>query len=144
MASYPLEFTVSANSAAGMASTWQSKSPESETALEIAIPKEFDGPGGAWSPEGLFAAALGNCFIATFKVLAQMSKLDFKEIKIDISLEIAPNEEKKLWVPKAHLKAWLSEPSNPDRALQLMEKASKSCLIMNSVKTEKTSEFFIV
>ena len=38
--------------------------------LLSAPPKEFDGPGDQWSPEELFLAAVGDCFVLTETPLA--------------------------------------------------------------------------
>lgn len=143
MPAYPLTFTVAAESEPGIASGWNSSSNESPAPLALAIPHEFDGPGNAWSPEGLFASSLLNCFVATFKVIAQMSKFDYAGIRAEIAIQVEPDAERKLWVPRAHLKAWVKSPANAEKALMLMDKASKTCLVMNSVKTEKTTEFLV-
>lgn len=143
MATYPVHFKVESNAGPGMDQSWQTSTAETQSTLGIAIPHEFDGPGGQWSPEGLFAAALGNCFIATFKVMAKMSKLEYQGIRAEIEITVEPDATRQLWVSKAHLKAWVKGANPADRAQTLMEKASKSCLILNSVKTEKTSEFHL-
>src|SRR5262245_46294946 len=44
-------------------------------ALAWSVPREFGGPGGAWTPEHFLAAAVGSCVQATFLTMAQMSKL---------------------------------------------------------------------
>lgn len=49
------------------------------TCMEVATPPEFNkGMPGIWSPEYLFTAAVVNCFMTTFLVVAENSKLDFK------------------------------------------------------------------
>ncbi len=45
--------------------------------LATAPPKEFDGPGDAWSPEHLLLAAVEACFLFTFRAVAHHSKLAF-------------------------------------------------------------------
>lgn len=38
--------------------------------IDVAIPREFHGPGGAWSPEDLLVAASASCFAVTFASVA--------------------------------------------------------------------------
>ncbi len=140
MAKYPLSFTAQARaSGEGVNGTWSSQSAGHE--FNLAIPTEFDGPGGGISPEELYAMALLNCFIATFKVIAQLSKLEYQAVGGEISIVVEPGEDRVIRVPRAHIKAWLQGASTPERASLLLEKASKSCLIINSVNTVKTFEF---
>ena len=40
------------------------------TKLDIAAPKEFDGPGDKWSPEDLLVASVASCLILTFRAIA--------------------------------------------------------------------------
>ena len=51
--------------------------------LRSAPPKDFDGPGDAWSPEHLLLAAVETCFLFTFRAIAQASK--FKFLSLDLS-----------------------------------------------------------
>jgi organic hydroperoxide reductase OsmC/OhrA len=48
-------------------------STEGVPALSSAPPKEFDGPGDAWSPEHLLLASVLACFIFTFRAVARGS-----------------------------------------------------------------------
>src|SRR6266511_1605142 len=42
--------------------------------LRSAPPKEFDGPGDAWSPEQFLLAAVETCFMFTFRAVAQRDR----------------------------------------------------------------------
>lgn len=39
--------------------------------IDVAVPPEFRGPGGHWSPEQLLVASAASCFAVTFAALAQ-------------------------------------------------------------------------
>jgi organic hydroperoxide reductase OsmC/OhrA len=54
-------------------------------ALRSAPPKDFGGPGDAWSPEHLLLASVETCFMFTFQAVAQASKFEF------LSLELSGN-----------------------------------------------------
>ena len=49
-------------------------STEGVRIIESAPPKEFDGPGNQWSPEGLLTAAVADCFVLSFRAIATASK----------------------------------------------------------------------
>ena len=51
--------------------------------LRSAPPKDFDGPGDAWSPEHLLLAAVETCFMFTFRAVAEASKFNF--LTLDVS-----------------------------------------------------------
>src|SRR5687767_15899331 len=48
--------------------------------LTVAPPREYDGPGDAWSPEHLLLAAVTACFLFTFRAIAKASHVEFLEV----------------------------------------------------------------
>jgi organic hydroperoxide reductase OsmC/OhrA len=48
--------------------------------LTAAPPREFDGPGDAWSPEHLLLASVTACFLFTFRAVAQASRAEFVDV----------------------------------------------------------------
>lgn len=133
MIRYPLSFYASASSAAGIDTLWDVES--SGQTLRCAIPTEFEGPGGALSPEDLFAQALTNCFLATFKVYVEKSKLGFSEIEAHMELIVDLDEQKRPVMNEAKMKVAVSGATEPDRLRLLADKALNSGFILNSVKT---------
>jgi len=53
------------------------------TTLDIAAPKEFNGPGDKWSPEELLVASVANCLILTFRAVANASNLEWSELSCE-------------------------------------------------------------
>ena len=51
-------------------------------AVRTAPPREFDGPGDAWSPEHLLLAAVETCFLFTFRAVARAQKLEFTAVAV--------------------------------------------------------------
>ncbi len=143
MIKHPLLFKVSASTNSGISTTWKTSAESTVGSLSMAIPHEFEGPGGGYSPEDIYAFALLNCFAATFKVIAEKSNLDFKELNLSGVLTVDRNEKGFPWMKHFLLKAALSECADPERGKRLLEKASQSCLILNSVLTEKAFEFSV-
>lgn len=137
----PLQFKAQSQSQAGIQTNWSIES-YGHTAL-CAVPAEFGGPGGGFSPEDLFAQALTNCFVATFKVYAENSKLIFSDIKVKTDLTVAMNENKKVTMQKCHFNVNLHQTLQPEKAELLIKKAFESGFILNSVKTELSYELHI-
>ena len=48
--------------------------------LTVAPPREYDGPGDAWSPEHLLLASVSSCFLFTFRAVAKASHADFVDV----------------------------------------------------------------
>ena len=104
--------------------------------VRCAIPPEFEGPGGALSPEDLFAQALTNCFLATFKVYAEKSNIQFSHVAATSELIVDLDENKKPIMKKFILHAEISGCENAGLARTIAERAFASGFILNSVKTE--------
>ncbi len=87
------------------------------------------------SPEDLFAQALTNCFLATFKVLAENSKVTFEKIDVKGRLTVDLNEHKQPRMRACHLAIRLTSPSDRDKAKRLVDKTMQSGFILQSVQT---------
>ena len=133
-----MKFEVSASASPGASSIWQAicdKLPP----INCAIPPEFMGPGGGYSPEDLFALSLLNCLIATFKVYAEKSKVGFQEIKGRINLTVDKIAgESGFAMTQADVFFDVTGASDRDRVKKLLDQAIKDCAVSNSIKTGKT------
>lgn len=129
-----MTFQAEAIAKSGIQNSWTIKSYK-QTA-ECSVPPEFNGPGKGFSPEDLYAQALTNCFIGTFKVYAENSKLTFDDLKVETSLEVNLNENKKVVMKSCQMVIQLANPSQADKAELLVKKTFESGFILNSVKTE--------
>lgn len=141
MIQYPLQFSVQSEATSGIAESWKTTVPHQS--LSTAIPPEFEGKGNGFSPEDYFAMALINCFVATFKVVAEKSKLDFGGLKADGKLTVDRNDQGVPMMKAFHFSVHLSGAADPERARRLLEKTSSMCLIHQSVKTVITTEFIV-
>ena len=108
------------------------------TTLDIAAPKEFDGPGDKWSPEELLVASVADCLILTFRAMANASKLEWSDLSCEVkgTLEMVDRKTK---FTEIYINASLTINSQEDegKAVQVLEKAENNCLITNSL-TAKT------
>lgn len=144
MFQYPMKFSVRSASKPGMQAAWTTKAKSYDFEIPVAIPPEFEGPGTGLSPEDIYAMALQNCFMATFKVFAEKSKLQYQSIAIESVLEADRDEKKRPWMARIHLRVTLAGASQKENAQRILEKTGQSCMILNSVNTEKTFQFDIL
>jgi len=103
--------------------------------LATAPPPEFDGPGGTWSPETLLVGALADCFILTFRAVARAARLEWRQLECRVEgvLERADGVTQ---FTRYETSAELRVPAGTDekRAMELLERAERGCLISNSVR----------
>ncbi len=59
--------------------------------LDLRIPTEMGGQGGATNPEELFAAGYAACFHSALKLVAGQKKLDVTGTEVSASIGIGPN-----------------------------------------------------
>jgi organic hydroperoxide reductase OsmC/OhrA len=102
--------------------------------LEVAAPPEFKGHEGIWTPEHLFVGAIGSCFMTTFLAIAELSKLEFVAFATSAEGRLEKVEGIGLQITEVLLRPRLvlRRPEDRDRALRILEKAEKNCLISNS------------
>ena len=60
--------------------------------LDLRIPKEMGGPGGATNPEQLFAVGYSACFHSALKVVAGREHLDVTGTEVSASVSIGAND----------------------------------------------------
>jgi organic hydroperoxide reductase OsmC/OhrA len=106
--------------------------------IESAPPKEFDGPGNQWSPEGLLTASVADCFVLNFRAIAKFSK--FVWTHLDARTQGTLDRiDGKMRFTRFDTQAKLTVPPGTDlaRAKMLLEKAETTCLVSNSLSSER-------
>lgn len=114
------------------------RSEKLDKTIEVATPPEFPGgEEGIWSPEHLFVSSVSSCFMTTFTAIAEHSKLEFESLNVK-AIGVLDNESGKYAMTKITLKPTLvlSDASQKEKGLRILEKAEKACLITRSIKTE--------
>lgn len=105
--------------------------------LTFSAPPEFKGKENVWTPEHFYTAALATCFITTFDAIAEFSKFPFE--KLTVSAEgVLEKGEGGFRFTKVFVRPVLTIASDADRerALRLLDKAERACLISKSVSAE--------
>ena len=77
----------------------------------------------------------------SFKVFAEKSSAGFASLLADGCLTVDRDEKGVPWMSRFHLKVRIEGAADAARIRTLLEKTSRSCMILNSVRTEKTFEF---
>ena len=133
MITYPVHFHANGKASSGLANTWSNKAGPFET--QCSIPAEFNGPGNALSPEDFFNQALMNCFIGTFKVIAENSKLSFQSLDCASELIVDKDESQKPVMKELTLHVQLKGVTDVEKAKRIAQRAFDTGFILNSVKT---------
>ena len=61
--------------------------------LDLAVPEEMGGPGGAHTnPEQLFAAGYAACFHGALKLVARSKKITLTDTAVTVDVGIGPND----------------------------------------------------
>ena len=104
--------------------------------ISSAPPVEFGGPGNRWSPETLLVAAVGDCFVLSFRAIARASKLPWTSLKCEVEGTLERGEGRTKFtdfVVRAELH--VPQGTNEERAHRILQKAEDSCLITNSLSS---------
>ena len=108
-------------------------------AISFSPPPEFQGEVGRWTPEHFLVAAVASCFIGTFEGMAQTSRLEFDSLRL--AAEGVLTKQDNGWrFTEIRLRpaVTLRKEEDRDRAIRLLEKAEKACLIARSLQCKVT------
>ena len=113
-------------------------SAEGVRIIESAPPKEFDGPGNQWSPEGLLTAAVADCFVLSFRAIAAASKFAWNSLESRTEGTLDRIDGKMRFTRfDTHAKLHVAAGVDIERAKKLLEKAEMACLVANSLSSER-------
>ena len=108
-------------------------------ALDFSSPPEFGGEPGFWTPEDFFLAALAGCFVSTFQSVAAHSKFEFLALEVCAKGTLSKEEggfrfTEVILTPRLTL----HDEASRERALRLLEKSERACLVARSLNTKIT------
>jgi peroxiredoxin-like protein len=102
--------------------------------INFAAPPEFGGEPGLWTPEHLLLGAVATCYVATFRAIAEASKLvcDHMEVSVEGTIE---KQEGGFRFTDIVLKpsVRIEREEDRERAERLLGKAERACLISRSL-----------
>jgi peroxiredoxin-like protein len=102
--------------------------------INFAAPPEFGGEPGLWTPEHLLLAAVGTCYVATLRAIAEASKAAFHSLELTVDGTIEKQEggfrfTRVLVRPVVTIE----KEQDRERMGRLLEKAERVCLITRSL-----------
>ena len=99
-------------------------------------PREFDGPGDAWSPETLLLAAVQGCFLLTVRAMAEAAHVPFASLSADTWGTVDRNHGTMRFT-EIVVAPTITFPAGTDmaQARRLVERAEQACLITASLST---------
>ena len=103
--------------------------------ISFGPPPEFQGEAGRWTPEHFLVAVVASCFVITFEGLAQGSHFDFRSLRLAAE-GVLGNEIGGWRFTEIRLRpiVTVQKEDDHDRAVRLLDKAEKSCLIARSLQ----------
>ncbi|MBD8044550.1 organic hydroperoxide resistance protein [Arthrobacter sp. Sa2BUA2] len=100
--------------------------------VDLAVPKEMGGAGGATNPEQLFAVGYAACFHSALKLVARRAKVTISDSAVTAEVSISPTEEGGFQLAVAlH-----AEMSGVEQAMadKLVEEAHQVCPYSNATR----------
>jgi Ohr subfamily peroxiredoxin len=100
--------------------------------VDVRVPKEMGGPGGATNPEQLFAAGYAACFHSAMKLVAKQLDVDTTDSEVSVTAGLGMLDsgafnlalEIDVHVPNA----------TPEKAQELVERAHEVCPYSNATR----------
>lgn len=110
----------------------RTRSSDGTLDLELAVPKEMGGQGGATNPEQLFAAGYSACFHGALQVVARKAKVDITGSSVTAQVGIGPNDAGGY---RLSVDMVVEIPDLPrEQAQQLADDADQVCPYSNAVR----------
>lgn len=142
MQPYPHTYVVAASAqAVGSVTVSSPQLPD----IETAPPPQFDGPGGAWSPEALLCASLADCFVLTFRAAARAARREWLQLECRVEGVLERVER----VPRftryrTFAKLTVAAGTDVVQARELLDRAEHDCLIANSLRGDRSLEAEVI
>jgi len=102
--------------------------------INFASPPEFGGEPGLWTPEHLLIAAVGTCYVATLRAVAEASKAEFHALELAVEGTIE-KQEGGFRFTNIVLRpvVTIEKEEERERMGRLLEKAEHVCLVSRSL-----------
>jgi peroxiredoxin-like protein len=105
--------------------------------INFAAPPEFGGEPGLWTPEHLLLGSVVTCYVSTFRVIAEKSKLEVSALEVFVEGAIAKDQGGFRFTEIALRPVITVErEEDSERAFRVAEKAERACLISRSLSSK--------
>ena len=116
------------------------RSKHSGTDITIAVPPEFQGPGGGASPEELLTTAIASCYTITFGIIATNRKIPVSSIAVEAVGQVEQAGAQFTFKSVTVRPTIVLTADATDEQLKLAEdmahKADLYCIITNAVRSK--------
>jgi lipoyl-dependent peroxiredoxin len=109
------------------------RSSDGELEVDLRIPSEMGGPGGATNPEELFAVGYAACFEGALGVVARRLKAEPGDVAIDSEVSLAP-DGKGGFVLGVALNVTLPGVADQASAVEIVRAAHEVCPYSNATR----------
>ena len=108
------------------------QSTDGHVDLDVRIPKEMGGAGGATNPEQLFAAGYAACFHSALQMVAGQAKADVTDSEVVADVSINPNDAGGF---QLSVRLEVALPAlDAETARQLVDQAHQVCPYSNATR----------
>jgi osmotically inducible protein OsmC len=101
--------------------------------VDLRIPKEMGGEGGATNPEQLFAVGFAACFEGAIGVVGRREKAEVGDVSIDSKVSLFPAEDRSFNIA-AELHVSLPQVEDPEQAKRIVAGAHEVCPYSNATR----------
>jgi peroxiredoxin-like protein len=110
----------------------------SNTHIDIAVPPEFQGPGGATNPEELLTSAITSCYSITFGIVAANRRLPVQGLRVEavgvVDQQGASFTYKSIVIRPTITLASEATDEQVALAQDMAHKADSYCIVTNAVR----------
>jgi osmotically inducible protein OsmC len=125
---YTAEATVTGGRANG-----HGRTSDGSLEVDLRLPTEMGGPGGATNPEQLFAVGYAACFEGAIGVAARRERVEAGDVSIDSKVHLSPTPERGFGL-SVELHVSLPSVDDPDQAIRIVAAAHKVCPYSNATR----------
>ena len=101
--------------------------------IDLRLPTEMGGPGGATNPEQLFAIGYAACFEGAIGVAARRERVEAGDVSIDSKVHLSPTPERGFGLA-VELDVSLPSVEDPEQAARIVAAAHKVCPYSNATR----------
>jgi lipoyl-dependent peroxiredoxin len=94
--------------------------------LDLRLPQEMGGDGGATNPEQLFAVGFAACFESAISVIGRRERAEVGDVSIDSKVRLLPTEDRGFKL-EAELHVSLPQVEDPEQAKRIVAAAHQVC-----------------
>jgi organic hydroperoxide reductase OsmC/OhrA len=121
------------------ARTGLAKCDSAPNAIHFTAPPEFGGIEGRWTPEGLLLCAIAGCYTTTFRALAEYSNFEYTDLEVETLGTVGKAASGYAFDEVViRPKLIISSEDEQTRALRLLEKARRLCLVSRALSIPQT------